>query len=204
VICGLIRPSGGGEVLIDGGRAGARRHRLQLVFQNPLASLNPRHTVMRTLNTPLAAFLGLTGRGAVARAAELLALVELSTDKLGAYPHELSGGQAQRVAIARALAAAPEALLLDEPTSGLDPLVQLQVLRLIKDLRARLGLTVIIISHDLAVIRATADRVAVMDRGTIVEEGTVEEVFNRPQHPSARRMVASAAVYGWTDVDIAT
>ncbi|MCT9084547.1 dipeptide ABC transporter ATP-binding protein [Streptomyces fulvoviolaceus] len=162
------------------------RHRLQLVHQDPYSSLDPRFTVARVLAEALP---GHPDRRA--RTLELLDLVGLGPEHLGRRPHQLSGGQRQRVAIARALAPAPEILVCDEPVSALDASVQDQILRLLEDLRQRLGLALLFISHDLGVIRRISDRVLVMKDARVVEEGTAAEVLTDPRHPYTRALLAA-------------
>jgi peptide/nickel transport system ATP-binding protein len=159
------------------------RRRMQLVFQDPYSSLDPRRRVAPQIADGLAIH-HLAPRAAHAdRVAELLAQVGLSTEYAGRYPHQFSGGQRQRVAIARALATGPEFLVADEPVSALDVSIQAQVLALLADLRARLRLTMLFISHDLAAVRHLCDRVAVMYLGRVVEEGPTRAVFAAPRHP---------------------
>lgn len=163
-----------------------RRH-IQVVQQNPFASLNPRLSVGRLVAEPLRIHRrDLRGRQRRERVHELLGLVGLPADAANRYPNEFSGGQRQRVAIARALAAEPDLLLCDEPTAALDVSVQAQVLNLLADLRDRLRLTYMIISHDLGVIRHTTDRVAVMYLGKVVEQGPTDQVLDHPLHPYTR------------------
>jgi len=172
----------------------ALRARVQIVFQDPYASLNPRMSVHDIVTEPMLIHkdvLGLGARQRTDRAAELLALVGLGPQHLHRYPHEFSGGQRQRIGIARALATNPHLILLDEPTSALDVSVQAQVLNLLVDLQARLGLTYLFISHDLSVIRYVCDRVALIYRGEIVEEGLTERVFDAPESAYARTLLAA-------------
>jgi ABC-type glutathione transport system ATPase component len=165
------------------------RRGMQVVFQDPASSFDPRRRVGTSVAEPLVA----QGRGAEAgaRVPELLALVGLDRAAADRYPHEFSGGQRQRLAIARALAVQPDLVVLDEPVSALDVSIQAQVLALLADLRRRLGLAYLLISHDLAVVRQVADRVAVMERGRIVETGPTDRVFTDPQHPHTRALLAA-------------
>ncbi len=170
------------------------RARIQVVWQDPYASLNPRMSVHDIVTEPMLihrASMGLDGRGRTERAAVLLAQVGLGPQYLHRYPHEFSGGQRQRIGIARALATNPALLLLDEPTSALDVSVQAQVLNLLIDLQARLGLTYFFISHDLAVIRYICDRVAILHRGVLVEQGPAAAIFDNPQSDHARTLLAA-------------
>ena len=170
------------------------RARVQIVFQDPYASLNPRMSVRDILCEPMEIHrdrMGLDGRGRLDRAAELLQRVGLGTQHLSRFPHEFSGGQRQRIGIARALATKPDFLILDEPTSALDVSVQAQVLNLLHELQAQLGLTYFFISHDLGVIRYICDRVALIYRGQLVEEGETERVFRAPASDYARTLLAA-------------
>nr|WP_249416655.1 ABC transporter ATP-binding protein [Streptomyces sp. TS71-3] len=191
---GLLLPDEG-EVRLDGApwsalsekRRRARRHRIQLVPQDPYGSLDPRWTVRRLVAEALP-----RGAERPARIGELLGLVGLSGDHLDRRAHQLSGGQRQRVAIARALAPGPAVLVCDEPVSALDVSVQAQILDLLDGLRTRLGLALLFISHDLAVVRHVSDRVAVMCQGRIVEENTAAELFAHPRHPYTRELLAAS------------
>ncbi len=172
------------------------RKRVQMVFQDPFASLNPRRRVGDIIaEGPMAH--GVSRAEARARVAELLRVVQLDPGAADRFPHEFSGGQRQRVGIARALAMEPELLVADEPVSALDVSVQAEILALLEDLRARLGLTMLFITHDLRVAAQVCDRVAVMQRGRIVEQGTVAEVFERPQHAYTRALLDSVPGREW-------
>jgi oligopeptide/dipeptide ABC transporter ATP-binding protein len=169
----------------------AARPRIQMVFQDTQSSLDPRLTVESIVAEPIRVNRLARGPEVYARAAELLEHVGLSPAHLQRYPHELSGGQRQRVVIARALATQPTLLVLDEPTSALDVSVQAQILNLLKDLQDELGLTYLFISHNLSVVRAMSDRVAVMYLGEIVEEGPADDLFRSPLHPYTRALFGS-------------
>ncbi|WP_417710936.1 ATP-binding cassette domain-containing protein [Roseibium aggregatum] len=170
------------------------RARVQIVFQDPYASLNPRMSVRDIVTEPMLVhndILNLSRVQRTDRAAELLSLVGLGPQHLSRFPHEFSGGQRQRICIARALASGPELLLLDEPTSALDVSVQAQVLNLLCDLQDRLGLTYFFISHDLAVVRYLCDRVALIYRGELVEEGETDEIFDAPKSDYAKMLIGA-------------
>ena len=173
----------------------ARRRAMQLIFQDPFASLDPRMTVEAAIMEPLKLH-GLHQGRERARVAELLERVGLRPELARRWPHEFSGGQRQRIAIARALASEPRLIIGDEPVSALDVSVQAQVVNLLKGLIAELGLTFVLISHDLGVVRQVADRVAVMYLGRIVEEGPAEEIFRAPRHPYTRALLAAVPGQG--------
>jgi oligopeptide/dipeptide ABC transporter ATP-binding protein len=170
------------------------RRRLQVVFQDPYSSLDPRVTVVRTVGEPLVAHDRLSGSALEARVVELLGQVGLDRSVLGRRPHELSGGQRQRVAIARALALDPTLLVCDEPLSSLDVSTKAQVINLLTELQARLGLTYLFISHDLAVVRTISDRIAVMYLGRIVEVGDADTVCDAPTHPYTEALLSAIPV----------
>jgi oligopeptide transport system ATP-binding protein len=173
-----------------------RRH-MQLVFQDPNASLNPRMTVEQILAIPLQVHEPALGRAARrARIEDTLQTVGLSAEAAGRYPHEFSGGQRQRVGIARALICRPELLVADEPVSALDVSVQAQVVNLLLDLRAQLGLSILFIAHDLAVVGLISDRVAVMYLGRIVELADTAALFTRPRHPYTEALFAAVPDIG--------
>jgi peptide/nickel transport system ATP-binding protein len=188
----------GGKVIFDGQDLLAIaksellpiRKRIQVVFQNPYASLNPRFTIGQTLVEPMTIHgIGKDYAEREARARALLAKVGLDEATMRKYPHEFSGGQRQRVAIARCLTLDPEVLVLDEAVSALDVSVQAQVLNLLKDLQDELGLAYIFISHDLAVVRFMADEVIVMKDGEVVEQADVAQILERPQQDYTRRLL---------------
>src|SRR6266704_2946258 len=170
-----------------------RGNDITIVFQEPMTSLNPLHTVERQIAEVLELHAGVTGGAARARVVELLAQVGIPDpqSRLPSYPHQLSGGQRQRVMIALALANEPDLLIADEPTTALDVTVQAQILQLLKDLQARLGMAILFITHDLGIVRRIAERVCVMKQGKIVEQGSVEQVFKAPQHPYTRALLAA-------------
>ena len=195
----LIEPSAGsvhfeGDDLLalDQDQLRARRRRLQVIFQDPYASLNPRMTVGAMLGEPLWLH-RLVGNETQRRerVGELLELVGLRPDHARRYPHEFSGGQRQRLAIARALAVEPRLIVADEPVSALDVSIQAQVINLMRSLQQRFGLAYIFISHDLAVVKHIADRIAVMYLGKIVETATTDELFRRPRHPYTRALLSA-------------
>ncbi|MCP5001306.1 MAG: ABC transporter ATP-binding protein [Hyphomicrobiales bacterium] len=198
MIMGLIRATSG-TVQVDGDTVGTKgqgpdfRRLIQIVYQNPGTSLNPKRTVGQTLSVPLR-FAGLRGPDVEKRIHELLAHVELAPHYISKYPHELSGGQKQRVAIARALAADPKIIVLDEPTSALDVSVQKNVIDLLQRLRDGMGLTFLFISHDLSLMRNFCSRIAIMLRGELVETGEPRTVFAEPQHPYTRALIAAVPV----------
>ncbi len=161
---------------------GFRRH-MQMIFQDPFASLNSRMSVKEALLEPIALHRGLKGRAAVAAAEELMRAVGLTAEQMGRYPRAFSGGQRQRVAIARALASEPKFIVADEPVSALDVSVQAEVVNLLQALQRDLGLTMIFISHDLSVVEIIADRVMVLYLGRVMEVAPTEALFRRPAHP---------------------
>ena len=170
-----------------------RGDRIAMVFQEPMTSLNPLHTIGKQINEVLQIHKGLNGKTATARTLELLELVGIPepAKRIRAYPHELSGGQRQRVVIAMALANEPELLIADEPTTALDVTVQLKILELLKELQARLGMALLLISHDLNLVRRIAHHVCVMQSGRVVEQAPCKELFRAPQHPYTRELLAA-------------
>ncbi|AJY45926.1 ABC transporter ATP-binding protein [Martelella endophytica] len=197
----LIEPTTG-QVFLDGeditalshAELRARRRHVQLIFQDPYASLNPRMTIAETIAEPLKLYNILPASKRRARVNELLKLVGLRPEQANRYPNEFSGGQRQRVVIARALASEPKAIVCDEAVSALDVSIQSQILNLLKDLQARLGLAFIFISHDLSVVKHISDRIAVMYLGKLVELGTAEQIFAEPRHPYTRALLSSIPV----------
>jgi oligopeptide/dipeptide ABC transporter ATP-binding protein len=202
-IVGLIEPAAGevrhsGRKSLSGkGRRAARRTgRVQFVFQDPLRSLDPDLTVLELVAEGLRIRGGLTDAEIRDRVAAALGTVGLDAALLGQLPAQISGGQRQRVSIARALVMQPELLICDEPVSALDASNRNQVLRLLDDLRTSLGIAVIVISHDLSSLAGIADRVVVLYRGRVVEDGPIGEVFGAPRHPYTALLVASAPSLG--------
>ena len=170
-----------------------RGNDIAIIFQEPMTSLNPLHTIEKQIREILILHQGLTGPAARARIIELLGQVGIPdpAGRLDSYPHQLSGGQRQRVMIAMALANEPDLLIADEPTTALDVTVQAQILKLLKDTQTALGMSMLFITHDLGIVRKLADRVCVMQRGKIVEQGEVERVFTKPEHPYTQALLAA-------------
>ena len=195
-VAGLLAPTNG-VVRLDGSDVGAertpaQRRAVQMVFQDPYSSLNPRMTVRQMLRELLSVHDLVPREAREERCRELMSLVGLPVGALDGLPVQFSGGQRQRIAIGRALAVEPRVIVADEPVSSLDVSVQATILRLFEDLRARLGLTMIFISHNLAVVRHLSNRVAVMYLGRIVEQGQRDALFADPRHPYTRALLAAA------------
>lgn len=197
-----LLPIASGQVLFQGrdlvglnktGMRAARRS-IQAVFQDPLASLSPRRSIRQTLLEPLDHFAIGAKRDRSDRAAEAIEAVGLEKHLLDRYPHELSGGQRQRVGLARALVCGPDLVVADEPVSSLDVSMQAHIVELILELRERLGVAFLFVSHDLSVVRRLADRVAVMYAGQIVESGPASQIFKSPAHPYTRALLRSVPV----------
>jgi ABC-type oligopeptide transport system ATPase subunit len=193
-VIGLYKPEG--EIFFDGKRLTGRRDSgdIQMIFQDPTSSLNPRMTVGESVGEGLAVRRTLAKKELRERVAEALTLVGLSPDFASRYPHEFSGGQRQRIGIARAILTSPKMIIADEPVSALDVSVQSQIVDLLDSLRQRLGLTVIFIAHDLAVVRYFCDRIAVMYRGKIVETAPSRELFELPLHPYTRALLSAVPI----------
>ena len=200
IICGLLTPTTG-NVVFDSQpintpaekRSLDFRKRIQIIFQDPLSSLNPRHRIETILTRPLKIFFGLKGKAARDRAIELLEAMELLPEHLSRFPRQLSGGQQQRVAIACAFAAKPDLILCDEVTSALDVSVQAHVLELLKAIQEKTGVACVFISHDLGVVKQVANKVIVLQKGVVAEAGTTGEVFDKPAHNYTRLLLAAAS-----------
>ncbi len=191
---GRVRFGGEDVLALDGPRLRHLRRRMQMVFQDPYASLDPRHRVGAIIEEPLDIHAVGTRAWRRARALELLDLVGLDRDAITRYPHEFSGGQRQRIGIARALALEPSFIVADEPVSALDVSVQAQIVNLLARLQQQLGLTYLFISHDLRLVRHVCTRVAVMYRGRIVELAPVDALFESPRHPYTQALLSAVPV----------
>lgn len=210
ILMGLVTPEGGnlilsGQPMLIKGAAlrRVRAKQVQMVFQDPYGSLNPRHRVGDIVaQGPI--IHGVPRQQAYAKAEELFELVGLDRNALNRYPHEFSGGQRQRIGLARALAMEPEVLVADEPVSALDVSVQAQVLKLLADLKARLGLSIIFITHDLRVAAQICDQIAVMKDGSVVEQGQCNEVFESPRHPYTRSLLEAVPGRDWHPAGVVT
>jgi oligopeptide transport system ATP-binding protein len=197
----LLKPTGGsirflGKELVGMGREELRRMRreMQIVFQDPYASLDPRMTVGGIVSEPLEVHGIGTRNSRRETVRRLLDVVGFNPEYTNRYPHEFSGGQRQRIGIARALALNPKLIICDEPVSALDVSIQAQILNLLKDLQRDFGLTYLFIAHDLAVVRTMSDRIAVMNRGKLVEIGRAEEVYANPQDPYTKALLSAVPI----------
>jgi oligopeptide transport system ATP-binding protein len=197
----LLKPTSGSIRFLDTeltelGREDMRRMRreVQIVFQDPYASLDPRMTVGDIVGEPLVVHSIGTRRDRRSRVRELLDVVGFNPGFTNRYPHEFSGGQRQRIGIARALALSPKLIVCDEPVSALDVSIQAQILNLLKDLQRDFSLTYLFIAHDLAVVRSMSDRIAVMNRGKLVEIGPAEEVYTNPQNEYTQALLTAVPV----------
>ena len=194
-------PIAGGEIVVDGvdiaplerERLAEMRRKVQMIFQDPYGSLNPRSTVGRSVAQPLV-IAGWKQGATAERVDTLLRWVGLPADAKQRYPHEFSGGQRQRIGIARALALSPKLIICDEPVSALDVSVRAQVINLLEDLKGQFGVSYLFISHDLSVVEHIADRVAVMYLGTLVEVGGRDQIWRNPQHPYTKALLAAAPI----------
>lgn len=197
-ILGLIKPTSG-EVIFDGINLCTKdkkqqknlRKRMQIVFQNPYSSLNPRMKIQEILAEPFIVHKEGSKESIKQRIKELAEMTGISTDSLRRYPHEFSGGQRQRIVIARALALNPAFIVADEPVSALDVSIQAQIINLLETLKKELGLTYLFISHDLSIVKYVSTRVAVMYLGEIIELGTCEELYKEPKHPYTQILLSS-------------
>lgn len=190
MLVGLLEPTTG-VVRHEGREQSGVRPSVQMVFQDPVSSLNPRRSVGESIADPLRARGERDEKRVRGRVRELLERVGLEGTHYDRYPHEFSGGQRQRVGIARALAAEPRAIVCDEPVSALDVTTQAQVVALLGELQRELGLALVFVAHDLAVVRQVSDRVAVMRRGRLVEHGPADEVYENPRDPYTRQLLAA-------------
>jgi oligopeptide/dipeptide ABC transporter ATP-binding protein len=203
LITRLLEPTGG-QVLFQGtdishlkeSSLRPYRRELQLIFQDPFSSLNPRHTVGEIIGTPLRVHDLVPKNRRLARVQELLEVVGLNPEHYNRYPHEFSGGQRQRIGIARALAVEPKVIVADEPVSALDVSIQAQVMNLLEDLRKEMGIAFVFIAHDLGVVRHFCDRVAVMYLGRIIEIGNRDEIYGTPKHPYTQALLSAVPDVG--------
>lgn len=193
-IMGLY-PATGGEVFLNGEKLNGITPKIQMIFQDPYACLNPRMTVGEIISEPLVINKVFDNSQKLhSRVYELLELVGLNREQANRFPHEFSGGQRQRVGIARALALNPEVIICDEPISALDVSIQAQVVNLLSDLQRELSLTYLFIAHDLSMVRYISNRVAVMNKGKIVELSEAEELYKNPQHPYTKKLLSAIPV----------
>lgn len=194
-----LLPATSGQVLLNGkdvtfakgNELNQMRKTVQMIFQDPYSSLNPRHTVGRIVEMPLLVQKINPPMGRKKKVQELLELVGLNPEHYNRYPHEFSGGQRQRIGIARALALEPKIIIADEPVSALDVSIQAQILNLLQDLQKQLGLSYLFIAHDLSVVKHVSDRVAVMYLGKIVEEASSQMLYSNPQHPYTKALMSA-------------
>ena len=200
MLVGLLQPTTGTIEIagkpLDNADPALFGRKIQYVFQDPISSLNPRRTIRQIIEAPLRYLHGMSTAQCNDRILEIFAAVNLREEFLERFPHEFSGGQAQRIGIARALAADAQILILDEPVSALDVSVQAQVLNLLAGLKQKFDLTYLFISHDLAVVEAVSDRVAVLYFGSVVEIGPADRIFGQPRHPYTKLLADSAPVVG--------
>lgn len=185
-----------GRDLLQTGRSELRkvRRQIQMIFQSPFSSLDPRMSVLDTLSEALIYCRGIPAKRCISESAELMRQVGLDPSVIRKFPHEFSGGQRQRIAIARALAAGPSLVIADEPVSSLDVSVSAQILSLLRQLRAKMNLTMLFISHDLSIVKYMSHRTAVMFKGVIVETGATEDLFNNPSHPYTKMLLDAIPV----------
>jgi len=213
VMAGLL-PASEGEVLLDGEalpptvrqRSREQLRRVQFIFQMADTALNPRHNIREIVGRPLEFYRGIRGRERTDKVVELLKMVDLTPDMMSRFPSELSGGQKQRVALARALAAEAEVFLCDEVTSALDTIVGAAVIKLLRRLRDRLGVSYVFISHDLSTVASFADEIVVLYAGRVVEQGPVQQILSPPYHPYTRLLIASVPELriGWLEDTMST
>lgn len=181
-----------GEILFEGKKldlTNKASRDIQMIFQNPFSSLNPKKRVLDIIAEPIRNFEKLTSEQELKRIHELMSIVGLSPESIYKYPHEFSGGQRQRIGIARAIALKPKLIIADEPVSALDVSVQAQVLNFMKEIQKELGLSYLFISHDLGIVRYMCDHVGIMYKGRFVEEGTADDIFENPQHIYTKRLL---------------